>query len=178
MEFLFLAIHAASHGWQMLKWLVDIHQISVARSIDWQKVKGKADWLGLNLVVEWTLSACSLLLGTPVPSPFVPRSLPAGVHLFPAAPAHAGSWQAGRFQLYLLNRPAHKLRWLAAALFVPSETEYQLVRLPSWLGFLYYPLRLLRLICKWSWLLLRAGMAHLAQLLRPSGAERRLHYRE
>ncbi|HEV2493654.1 MAG TPA: nucleotidyltransferase family protein [Terriglobia bacterium] len=168
-EFLFLAVHAASHGWQMLKGLVDIHQISVAGPVDWQKVNEKAGRLGLSRVVEWTFSACSLVLGTPVPSLFVPRRLPArasGERLFPAAPSPAGSWQAGRSQLYLLDRSADKLRWLAAAVFVPSEIEYELLPLPSWLGFLYWPLRLLRLTCKWSWLLLRAGVRRLVRPLR------------
>jgi len=150
-EFLFLAIHAASHGWQMLKWLVDIHQVCTRGRVDWQEVQTKAGRLGLSLVVEWTLSACAFVLGTPVPSPFVPRTLPANVCLFPSAPARAGSWQAGRWQLYLLDRRADKLRWLAAALFVPSENEYDLLRLPPWLRFLYWPLRLLRLAGKWSW---------------------------
>jgi putative nucleotidyltransferase-like protein len=167
-EFLFLSVHAASHGWQMLKWLVDIHQVCAGRSVDWQKVKGKAGRLGLKPVVEQTLSACALLLGTPLPSPFVPRALPAGVRLFPAAPSHAGSWQASRFQLYLLNRPTDKLRWLATALFVPSEIEYKLLQLPSWLSFLYYPLRLLRLSSKWSWLLFRASVRQIVRPLRSS----------
>lgn len=165
-EFLFLAVHAASHGWQMLKGLVDIHQICTRGCVDWQEVREKAGRLGLHRAVEWTLSACALVLGTPVPSPFVPRALPANVCLFPSAPARAGSWQAGRWQLYLLDRRADKLRWLAAALFVPSENEYDLLRLPSWLRFLYWPLRLLRVTGKWSWLLLRAGAQCVVQPLR------------
>ena len=158
-EFLFLAVHAASHGWQMLKWLVDVHQFSIVKPVDWQKMKEKAGRLGLHRAVEWTLSACSLVLGTAVPGPFVFRALPAGVRLFPAAPAHAGSWQAARFQLYMLDRRADKLRWFAAALLAPSENEYALLRLPPWLRFLYWPLRLLRLASKWIGLLLRASVS-------------------
>jgi putative nucleotidyltransferase-like protein len=165
-EFLYLAAHAGSDGWQRLKGLVDIHWLSASGLIDWQRVKAKADRLELDRVVEWTLSACSMMLGTPVPAPFAARALPEGAQLFPAAPFPAGSWRATRCQLYVLKRPADKLRFFGAVLFVPSLTEHQFLRLPAWLGFLYYPLRPLRIVCKWGWLSLRAGVTRLAQPLR------------
>ena len=84
-EFLYLAMHATDHQW-MLKWLVDIHEISSFASVDWQMVMKKAEHLELDLVVRQTLTACSLLLGTPMPEGYSPTALPAKVRLFPAAP--------------------------------------------------------------------------------------------
>src|SRR5499427_6544125 len=66
-EFLYLAIHAADHGWQGLKWLVDLHQLSIASPPDWRRVKEKAEQFGLERVVGLTLTTCSQLLGTPLP---------------------------------------------------------------------------------------------------------------
>lgn len=148
-EFLYLAIHAASHGWQMLKSLVDIHQIASSNTVDWRKARQKADRFRLAEVVERTLGACSLLLGTPPPAGFAARPLPSGVRLFPATPAPAGSWSAARFELYALKLRRERLRTLAAFVFSPSPAECRLVALPAWLGFLYYVLRPLRLALKW-----------------------------
>src|SRR5215469_1388399 len=66
-EFLYLAIHAADHGWQGLKWLVDLHHLSIASPPDWQRVKQKAEQFGLERVVRLTLITCSRLLGTALP---------------------------------------------------------------------------------------------------------------
>ena len=156
-EFLYLAVHAASHGWQMLKSLVDIHQISTANTVDWRKARQKADRFGLDEAVECTLGACSLLLDTPPPAAFAARPLPSGVRLFPATPAPAGSWSAARFQLYAVKRRADRLRMFAAFLFAPTPAECELLPLPSSLGFVYYLLRPMRLALKWS----RAGLAGL-----------------
>ncbi|HLW79923.1 MAG TPA: nucleotidyltransferase family protein [Terriglobia bacterium] len=178
-EFLYLALHAASHGWQMLKSLADIHQIATTQALDWAKVREKARRFGLESAVEQTLTACALLLGTPPPPGFAPgdapqplsagaspqplpatfvlRPLPAGVRLFPATPTSGGSWAATRLQLFPLERRSGRLRMLAAFLFVPSPAEYEWLPLPAWLGFLYYPLRPLRLAFKWTATLL-AGM--------------------
>ena len=85
-EFLYLSIHAADHAWRNLKWLTDIHQVASSASVDWQMVMKKAEHLELDLVVRQTLTACSLLLGTPMPEGYSPTALPAKVRLFPAAP--------------------------------------------------------------------------------------------
>src|SRR5215469_10198685 len=64
-EFLYLAIHAADHGWQGLKWLVDLNHLSTTSPPDWERVKEKAEQLGLERVVRLTHITCSRLLGTP-----------------------------------------------------------------------------------------------------------------
>src|SRR5947208_949030 len=87
-ELLFLAVHAASHKWMTLKWLIDIDQLCVSGLIDWQKVKEKADRLELYPVVNATLGACSSLLETPLQASFDGAALPASVQLFPASPSY------------------------------------------------------------------------------------------
>jgi len=82
-EFLYLAGHAAYHKWQTLKWVADIHDLCVSASIDWQKVREKAEQLDLDLVLGPTLTACSSLYGTPTPANISAVPLPAGVQLFP-----------------------------------------------------------------------------------------------
>ena len=116
--------------------------------IDWPKLGAKAKSLGWEDMLRITLSACRTLFSTPIPEAFFLPQLPPWVKLFPAAPAPL--WQSCLFPLPLLKRPSDKLRYLLRVLLWPTLAERRLLRLPSSLGFLYYPLRPLRLGCKWG----------------------------
>ncbi len=150
-EFLYLCVHAADHEWEMLKWLVDIHEVASSGSIDWPTTLAKAERLELGLVVGQTLAICSLLLGTALPDCAASASQPAGVRIFPHQPL-AKDTQGAAFafgHLRVLTRPWDKLRYMASVLFVPRLTDREFVRLPPWLGFLYYFIRPVRLVYKW-----------------------------
>ena len=54
-------------------------------------------------------------------------------------------WRDVCFSLRLLKRRLDKLRYLTRILLMPRLAERLLLRLPTPLGFLYYPLRPLRL---------------------------------
>lgn len=165
-QFLYLAGHVAYHKWHTLKWLADIHELCVSASIDWRQVREKAERFELDLVVQPTLTACSSLFGTPMPTTLSSRPLPAGVHLFPASLAPSEVWKTPLFYPRLLKRPSEKLRWFAEMLFVARLADRRFFHLPAPLSFLYYFLRPLRLACKWGWLFLSAGFRRLGQWLR------------
>ena len=162
-QFLYLSVHAAHHKWNKLKWLADIHELCVSRSVDWQQVKQDAERYELEAVAGPTLAACSLLFNTPVPEEFGSRSFPSDVLLFPESLDPSESWKQTLFYPRLLKRRSEKLRWLAQTFFVPKMADHRFVRLPSSLTFLYYVLRPLRLSFKWSWRFLRAGVARLTR---------------
>jgi len=150
-EFLYVSIHAADHEWQMLKWLVDIHQLASSDSVDWQKAMAKAKRLELDRLIPQALAVSSFLLGTVVPSICSPATLPGRLRIFPHAPVSEDSPEATLAfrHLRVLRRPLDKLRYLATIVFVPKLTDRDFVRLPSSLGFFYYLIRPLRLVCKW-----------------------------
>lgn len=157
-NFLYLAIHATDHEWRSLKWLVDIHEVASSGLIDWKKVAKKAERFEISLPIRQTLAVSSLLLETPVPPCFSPAAVPSGVRLFPYMPKAEDVSNAYAFRhLRLLERPSDKARYFASILFAPKSTDLEFLRLPRWLSFLYYVIRPLRLMCKWAWLLLRAG---------------------
>jgi hypothetical protein len=166
-EFLYLAWHAAHHKWHTLKWLADIHELCLSARIDWQQVREKAERFELDSAVGPTLTACSTLLGTPVPTDFPSPGLPAGVQLFPSSLAPSEEWKAPLFSPWLLRRPSERLRWFAEMIFVARLADNIFCPLPRSLTFLYYFLRPLRLAGKWSWLWLSAGFR---------GLRRRLHF--
>ncbi len=152
-ELLFLAVHAARHQCQGLKWLVDIDVICSTWRIDWDKVREKAARAGWEEAVRLTLSACHALFDTPIPANFSMGALPPWLKLFPASAST--SWRDAFFCMRFLNRPSDKFRYAARVFLVPTLAERRLLRLPSFLGLFYYLLRPLRLACKWIWLVLR-----------------------
>jgi hypothetical protein len=82
-EFVFLALHAASHKWSGLKWLTDIHELCESATVDWDQVKRTVERFELDNFVGPTLTACSLLFGTRVPAQIPWLPVPPDVRLFP-----------------------------------------------------------------------------------------------
>lgn len=156
-ELLFLALHAARHRWQGLKWLADIHELCVRDGIDWSLVREKAGRFGWGRVLHITLAVSRFLLNTPVPAEFAGGPLPTWLKTFPADPEPPGNWRDALFPIRLFSRPSERLRHLARLLLVPTLADHRLVRLPSYLGPLYYPLRPVRLGGKWLWHAVRAS---------------------
>jgi len=157
-EILYLAVHAARHRWQALKWLVDVHEICVRGEVNWAEVWGKARRFGLVDVLRITLAACLALLETPIPAHIAVGGLPRWLSLFPSAPGSLGIWREAVYPARLFARPSEKLSYLARVLLLPTLAERRLVRLPAALRMLYYPLRPLRLGGKWGLDLVRAGL--------------------
>jgi hypothetical protein len=144
-ELLYLAVHAARHRWQGLKWLVDIHEVCTRAKFDWDTVTDKAHRFGLERVLSLSLSVCQTLFGTPLPPAYSERPVPSWLHLFPASVPHIGEWREAVLARRLFRRPQDRLRYLARIAFRPTLGELKLVRLPLGLRALYYPLRLVRL---------------------------------
>ena len=149
-ELLYLAVHAARHRWESLKWLVDIHEVCRRGGLDWEKVRAKADRFGLTEVLEISLQASAALFDTPLPSSPPARALPGWLELFPATLDPLDIWQGALYPARLFARPSEKVRYLARVLLVPTLAERRLIRLPASLRALYYPLRPLRLGGRWG----------------------------
>jgi hypothetical protein len=149
-ELLYLAVHAARHRWESLKWLVDIHEVCRRGGLDWEKVWAKADRFGLTEVLQISLQASAALFDTPLPSSPPARALPGWLDLFPATPDALDIWQGALYPARLFARPSEKVGYLARVLLVPTLAERRLIRLPPRLRALYYPLRPLRLGGRWG----------------------------
>ena len=146
-QFLYLCIHAADHHWRGLKWLVDIHQLCVTQTLDWCRVKQKADQFGVDHLVRQTLATCSLLFEMPLPAVYAAVSLPPRSRLCALTLSHR-TFPDVFSHLSLLERPWDRLRCVANIVLVPKPADRNFVRLPTALSFLYYPLRAVRLIAK------------------------------
>jgi hypothetical protein len=154
---------------------VDIHEMCVREGVDWEKVRGKAEALGYWEVVRITLSACHALFDTPMPENFSLRRLPSWLKLFPTDPPPSDIWKDALFPIRLFRRPSEKVSYLVRMLLVPTLAERQTLLLPSLLGFLYYPLRPLRLGCKWGWRFVCAGFGRRRNAEEDQGANVPVH---
>jgi hypothetical protein len=150
-ELLYLAVHAARHRWQGLKWLVDIHEVCTRAKFDWDTVTDKAHRFGLDRALEVGLSACRVLFGTPLPPAYSERPVPSWLPLFPASAPQMGEWREAASVGRLFRRPQDRLRYLARIALRPTLGELEFVRLPIGLRALYYPLRLVRLSIASAW---------------------------
>lgn len=157
-QLLFLATHLTRHRWQGLKWLIDIHELCAAGTIDWRKVGAKAAWLGWDDMLALTLGACRALLDTPVPAGVPLRAPPSWLTRFPVDPASTSILDDALLPLRVLGRTSHKLRYLVRLVFAPTLTERRALTLPHWLDVLYYLIRPARLIQKWGGALIRSGI--------------------
>jgi hypothetical protein len=154
-EFLYLAVHAAQHAWLSLAWYADLDRLCCRGAIDWRKVNEKAKWLGWEAAVRSSLAACQSLFETPLDPAFA-STLPTRPHI--PLPSDLQVPSENLFLFRLLKTPARKLRYLGIRLLVPTAAECQLLPLPAWLFFLYYPLRPLRIACNTARWFVQAGL--------------------
>ena len=85
------------------------------------------------------------------------------MRLFPYMPLPSGDAKSAFAfsHMRLLSRPLDRLRYIATVLFVPKLTDRDFLPLPPSLGFFYYLIRPVRLVCKWSWQFVRAAFGRL-----------------
>jgi putative nucleotidyltransferase-like protein len=154
-----LCVHGAKHAWSRLLWICDVAELLRAsqdggqgwdwgRLLDWARRQRteRALLLGLRLARD--------LLDAPLPdgvasrlasSPAVARlAAEVAARLF-TSPSAPGLLASARFQLRLLDVPGDRLRYCRRVL-APGEADMAAVVLPGPLSFLYYPLRLSRLV--------------------------------
>jgi hypothetical protein len=168
-EFLYLAVHAAQHGWLSLKWYVDLDRLCCRGTIDWKKVNEKAKLLGWEAAVRSSLAACGSLFETPLDPAF--GSAPPPRRSSVPRPPDLQVPSENLFLLRLVKTPARKLRYLAIRLLVPTPAECKLLPLPASLFFLYYALRPLRVACRTTRWFVQAGI----KSLRRAGPQAHFH---
>ena len=148
-QMLFLAAHAARHQWQGLKWLVDLHELYSSPDVDWDKLDQKGKQLGWEELLRISFLACHQLFDTAIPVKYLTGELPSWVKLFPdsvrrisAAPFSRPVFSSVRSTSCAMSPACFWFRhWPNGA---SSASR-------SFLRFLYYPLRPLRL--GWRWVL-------------------------
>ena len=155
---LILCAHADTHAWERLMWISDIAQLLTSQpGLDWARVVETAAAAGSERLLLLGLRLADNLLGAPAPEPLRSRAradrqvtrlaTKISERLFESALTELEADRAkSLLQLMSRQRLWHKL-WLAAT---PNESDWQVMRLPKSLSFLYYVIRPFRLVGKYG----------------------------
>src|SRR5262249_19700063 len=128
-ELLTLAVHAARHGWQPLKWLVDVPDYCAGRPIDWRRVVEMGQRFGWGTALHQTLGAWQISFGAPGPPRVISATPARWVEASTGQPKNAVP--AALLPLRVIDRFPRRMGYLLRQLFVPTLAERRLVRLPS-----------------------------------------------
>ncbi len=152
-----LCEHGAKHMWERLAWICDIAELTRAGpDLDWVRIVGEARRTASERMLALGLHLATDLLGAPMPEAVRRRAetdaaIPAlaaqvRARLFRSDGRPTGLLEQARFHLRVRERWRHRIRycWLATTTLTVADWEQR--RLPRALSFLYYPIRLMRLL--------------------------------
>jgi hypothetical protein len=157
-----LCIHGSKDFWERLSWIADVNELVQSHpALDWDRVLQFAQPLQATRMLNLGLALAVSVLGL---------SLPAAIKARVQADRVAGDLAsevrarlmcrpfrtldaAGRFQFRrrMLVEKLAGWRYAVRLAVVPSEDDWQMVRLPGALAPLYIALRPLRLLQKYGW---------------------------
>jgi hypothetical protein len=157
-----LCIHGAKDFWERFSWIADISELLQRYpNLDWDATMRRAESLGAARMLNAGLALATGLCDAPVP-PAVQQRIEADRTASDAAseiltrlmsreyrPLDA----AGRFNFRRRMLPETLAGWRYATRLsvIPSEDDWEMVRLPGLLSPLYIALRPLRLLQKYGW---------------------------
>lgn len=157
----YLAMHGAKHGWERLKWFCDMDRVVRRGGIDWEEVERIAIESGGYRSLYSILYACRELLETPLPKmveEIVDREEIADIgrysirmvirNLDGGAGGIGEKIELQRYRLSVVDSSPHPLTYTVRSLMTLSYLDCSVLSLPSYLRFLYYPLRVVRLLRK------------------------------
>jgi Uncharacterised nucleotidyltransferase len=161
---LHLCVHAANHLWTRLEWLCDIAELirTQGAQINWHKVLTQAHRVGCDRILLLNCCLIQDLLGSQLPSvitrkialdPTLP-SLTRVIKTFIVSQPHESQPfdQMEGLLLFIRMRehPLHQLMHLMYVVHrskwaIPSLKDREVLPLPSWLAFLYWLIRPIRI---------------------------------
>ena len=157
---LYICLHGAKHGWNQLKWIVDLAYLSRSLSEDgWHTLLEHAKQKGLFRQVCLGLSLAIDLVDAELPAQIrdqlrvnrVAQALVAKVKrsLFKlsSTPSPVDDY---KFYLRSLERLPDRLHYLFSLIFIPEEADWLMVSLPETIYFMYYIIRPTRLLYKYG----------------------------
>jgi hypothetical protein len=159
---LMLCIHGAKDCWEKLEWVCGLAElVRSERQIDWQSLLKRATDLGCLKIVTLGILLARDLLEAPIPADVIAQlsqsqtldSL-AGqvVERFFRDQSHSLTLsQRIRFHLQTKDSRREKLRYCLRLALTTTPVDWEMMSLPESASFLYFPLRVLRLIKKYGW---------------------------
>jgi len=157
---LYLCAHSAKHNWSHLNWICDLAELlSSHPDMDWELILARTGKLGTRGMLFLGLALARDLLGA-----ILPEKISQQIESYPEIISLSQQVRSGLFQtetrllgefpvanIYLktMSSVRDKLWYWYDAIITPTPLEWAIISLPKWLGILYYPLRLMRLVIKY-----------------------------
>jgi hypothetical protein len=157
-----LCIHGSKDFWERLSWISDVSELIRSHpALDWDRVLRFAEPLHATRMVNLGLALAGCVLDAPLPPEVSARVQTDRVACRVAAEVHQRLLSrpfrtldaAGRFQFRrrMLAGTFDGWRYAMRLAVVPSEDDWQVMRLPRVLAPLYVALRPIRLLQKYGW---------------------------
>jgi hypothetical protein len=165
---LILCLHGFTHLWERLGWISDVANLIASKTdLNWQQIVADATSLGMRRILTLGLFLAHELLEAAIPLE-VTQELFVDAEVKKAAAQiqaklfaeRAARWSLREETLLLLRMRERRRDKLKAALHLlatPRRFDWMSLSLPSWLFFLYYPLRPIRLAGKYGASLIRGA---------------------
>ena len=158
-----VCVHSSKHAWGRLQWICDVAELThTCADLDWEQAWWRANRREAGRMLLLGLCLASELLGTFQPPAIQRRaladpqlpSLVAEVHNTLLAGGGGKSTEAARlvhFGFHLRLRPTAwaKARHCLRIAFIPSQEDWETLRLPARLYPLYFAARPMRLLLKY-----------------------------
>jgi Uncharacterised nucleotidyltransferase len=152
---LYLCAHGTKHCWLNLRWLCDVAcHVQTAQKLDWELCIHRAEAANCDLVLKHTLLLAQQVLGLELSSQIEnycdgakARALAntASSLLF-RENGDIGYVETLRYHLAFAKGWRDRAHLVFQRVFVPAEPDWQRVRLPNSLQFLYYAVRPVRFV--------------------------------
>ena len=153
---LYLCAHGTKHCWITLRWLCDVASyVRTVPELDWVMCIRQAEAANCDLVLKHSLLLAQQVLGLELPPAIRDYVYGDAKTLALANTARAflfrdegdiGYVEALRYHLAFAKAWRDHIRLIVERVFVPAEPDWQKVRLPRPLYFLYYVVRPVRFI--------------------------------
>ena len=157
---LFLCAHGTKHLWGRLGWICDIARLlQLERSLNWPRVFAEARQMDISRMVVLGLLLASELLGVDLPPTAVEYTRKdrtdqavAAIkkRLYGQVLTPPSGIEYLLFTRHMFDRAGNRVRFILGHFLAPTELEYQAIKLPPLLHWVYYLFRPIRLIGKYA----------------------------
>ena len=148
-----LVVHGTKHAWGRLSWVADLAALLRVSPLDWDYVRAESRRMRTLRMVRVALILCGWM-GAPVPDQFrdeiakdaEAREVAVQLREYIAGLSQPGHEDAAhRLITATLDSPADRFAYAARYATTPTMADWEFMRLPAGLRWLYPAVRLLRL---------------------------------
>jgi hypothetical protein len=151
-QLLLQVMHGARHQWERLEWLVAFAQLLRRARKDEQALIERAEANGSTRALRLALRLARDLLGVRLSPSLAVLADDTRAAVCAARIVHVieeGKFSTDQpygFNMAMMDRASHRVRYVALSVLMPTPREWELVRLPDWLVVLYFPVRIVRVL--------------------------------